>query len=522
MPIVVSLTSAGLFVFLAGFNVWNMLSNRGKSARSSRFWNRAHRMAGYAFIALFVIVGYRMLLRVKGLSDEPPARLVLHMLLAFSLAPVLVVKVMVARYQKAARGLLMALGIGIFTIAFTLVALNVFAHYLRVASAGKAPVGTSIIFIVAVLGAALLGYSSSAKPAKPRPDALAVSLNRTLGQEPSKQDEVILSLARIEPQTHDAKSLRFLLPRGRNLAARPGQFLIFEWIIDERPTTRSYSLCSSPLQTGFIEITPKRIETGCVSRFLNDRAKVGLSVKARGPYGRFYFDESKHERIVLIAAGSGITPMMAMLRYIDDLCIPVDATLIYCVRAQQDALFGNDLAALQERLSRFRYVLALSQPGSDWIGWKGRLRREILEREVEKPLESTFFLCGPPAFMELGRSLLTGMAVEPSRILQESFGGAVAGENHPNANLGSLELQFSRSAVACRVSAEETLLESSEKNGVLIPSGCRQGSCGTCMTRLISGRVKMENEEALNEDLRARGFILPCVSRPLGDITLDA
>jgi ferredoxin-NADP reductase len=219
---------------------------------------------------------------------------------------------------------------------------------------------------------------------------------------------------------------------------------------------------------------------------------------------------------------------MAMLKYIDDRCIPVEATLIYCVRSWQDVFFRSELSQLQTRLRQFHWVPVLSQPSSAWTGWKGRLRRESLEREIQKPLEATFFLCGPPAFMELGRSLLADLGVEPSRILQESFGAAVAGEKRfsgsgdPLTGAGSLEIRFARSAVVFQVSPEETLLESSERNGVLMPSGCRQGSCGTCATKLLRGRVKMENEEALNDEMRSQGYILPCVSRALEDVTLDA
>jgi ferredoxin-NADP reductase len=223
----------------------------------------------------------------------------------------------------------------------------------------------------------------------------------------------------------------------------------------------------------------------------------------------------------LIAGGSGITPMMAMLRYIDDLCIPADATLIYCVRTEEDVFFKGELAALRGRLKAFRYVLVLSRPNSDWNGWKGHLRREILEREVDNISESTIFLCGPPAFMELGRTLLKDMEIESSRILQESFGGAVAGEKH-STYTGPLEIRCARSAATYKISPDETLLESSERNGVLIPYGCRQGVCGTCATKLLSGRVRMETEEALNAELRSQGIILPCVSRPLSDVTLDA
>jgi len=83
-------------------------------------------------------------------------------------------------------------------------------------------------------------------------------------------------------------------------------------------------------------------------------------------------------------------------------------------------------------------------------------------------------------------------------------------------------MKLSRSAVAYKVSAEETVLESLERHGVLIPTGCRHGECGTCTRRLLSGKVQMETEEGLTDALRSRGFILPCVSRPVGDITVDA
>lgn len=374
-----------------------------------------------------------------------------------------------------------------------------------------------------LVGLAVIAYFARGRQLKPKSEIGVSPVHRIGGQEATAAGTVLnLSLVRVEPQTHDAKMLRFVLPREEHLAARPGQFLTFEWMIDGKPVTRSYSICSSPTQRSFVEITAKRVENGCVSVFLNDRARLGHTVRARGPFGRFYFDETKHRRIVLIAAGSGVTPMLAILRYIDDLYLPVEVTLIYCVRTERDVFFQDEFVAMQGRMPKFRFALVLSQPSSEWTGWKGRLRQEILEREAEKPAESCFFLCGPPAFMELARALLKGVRVEPSRILQESFGGAVTRETQGMASAGSLEIRFYRSAAVYRVSPEKTLLETSEKLGVLLPSGCRQGVCGTCVTRLLSGKVKMETEEGLNEQMRSQGFILPCVSRPLSDITLDA
>lgn len=496
---------------------------RGVSARSKKLWCQVHRAAGYAFIALFAIFSYFMFLRMKGWSHELSPRLILHIGLALVMMPLLVVKLIVARHQKTARGLLAALGIGIFATAFTLVALNVSIHFLAFASREKLSAGTSAVFVIAMITSVTIAFFAKRKRPKPESDAEMLPVNKPTGQEPSNRNEpFILTLGRVEAQTCNAKTLRFLLLRGHRLATRPGQFLTFELLVDGKPLTRSYSISSSPTQASFVEITPKRVPNGYVSHFLNDQAKVGLTLKARGPYGKFCFDESQHQRIILIAGGSGITPMISILRYIDDLCIRTNPTLIYCVRTEQDVFFKNEFAALQARLSKFRYVLVLSQPSSEWTGWKGRLRREILEREIEEPLESTFFLCGPGGFMELARTLLKDMGVESSRILQESFRGGVGTVRDSTQGGGVLKVKFVRSALAYSMSADETLLEGSERNGVLIPSGCRKGSCSTCAMKLISGNVRMDPDTALNGELQSQGYILPCVSRPLSDIVLDA
>jgi len=511
---------AVLFVFLAGFNVWNMLANRIAAAQKPKFWNQVHRAAGYAFIALFAILSYFMLLRVKGVPEELSPRVTLHMALALALAPMLFAKVIVARARKGERALLTGLGVAIFVCAFTLVIMNLAAHFLQLASTDKASSRTSETFIVVVLGLAAIGFAKKIRQTQLKSGVPSTELPSGTEQA-SAAEPLQLILARIESQTHDAKTLRFILPSKRQLTTRPGQFLTFEWIIDGKPTVRSYSICSSPAQTGYVEITSKRVDNGCLSSFLNDRVQTGTVVKARGPYGQFYFDENKHKRIVLIAAGSGITPMMAMLRYIDDRCIPVDCVLIYCIRKEEDAFFLKELHRIETRSNRLNIVFVVSQPSSGWRGWSGRLRRQILDLEIEKPLESTFFLCGPPAFMVLARSLLQDLSVDPIQILQESFGGAVGAQPRFGPAAGSLTVRFARSGVVYKTSPEETLLESSEKNGVLIPWGCRQGNCGTCMTKLVSGDVRMQPHEALSDQQRSQGYILPCVSRPLSDVTLD-
>ena len=517
----ISIPLSSLFVFLAGFNVWIMLTGRGPTPRSRKVWTQIHRFCGYIFIALFVIFCYFMLLRIRS-ADELSPRVVVHLSMALILAPLLLVKIVAVRYQKAAWNLALTLGVTIFAVAFALVSINVAVHYLRAVVPHKVPLAVSLRVVAIAVILASVGFFTKSKTTKAGTAVLA-SASPGIGIDARHTPDGAwdLTLGRIETQTHDAKTLRFILGAKQHIAARPGQFLTFDWMIGGKLVKRSYTISSSPTQRNFVEITPKRVETGLVSKFLNDEASIGMVVKARGPYGKFYFDESQHERIVLLAAGSGITPMMAMLRYIDDLCLKVNVTLIYFVRTERDIIFEDQIMDIEKRLRGFRSVLVLSQPDAEWKGWRGRLRREILEREVEHHLDSTYFLCGPPQFMELCRSLLKEMAVEPSKVLLESFGAGVTDAKAVSQATGPLKVRLARSSITYRTSEDDTLLEGCERNGVLIPFGCRQGNCGTCATRLLSGNVHMANQDGLTEQMRAQGFVLPCVSRASSDVSLD-
>jgi ferredoxin-NADP reductase/mono/diheme cytochrome c family protein len=340
----------------------------------------------------------------------------------------------------------------------------------------------------------------------------------------SPSGPLVLRLASITAQTADSKTLRFILPHDRKLNARPGQFLTFSFLFDGEKIIRSYSICSSPARSGYVEITPKRVNQGCASVFLNERASVGMTVEANGAFGRFCFDERKHQNVVLLAAGSGITPMMAMLRYIDDLCLETSVTLLYCVRTSNDIIFHDELEELWARLKNFQYHLLLSQPHTEWPGRRGHISREFVEDAIKEPASSDFFLCGPPAFMEASRGILTGLGVKAERIMQESFGGAVS--KSAQADLVAAEpgvlVEFARSRKTCAIRSGQTLLEAAEEQGIGIPSSCRQGQCGTCKTKLLEGNVRMDAEEGLDPDSRAQGFILTCVGHAEGAVKLDA
>ena len=336
------------------------------------------------------------------------------------------------------------------------------------------------------------------------------------------QRTVLLQLIRIERQTHDCVTLRFRLPEGIEWNTRPGQFMSFTWLLEGKKLVRSYTLSSSPTQCGYVEITPKKVKNGFVSAFLNDRAKIGLTVEAIGPAGQFFFDENTHDTIVLLAAGSGITPMISILRFIDDRCLATDVTLVYTARTERDIIFGAEIDRLKRSLLNFRCIIVLTQPDAGWAGLTGRIGSDLLLDVVKRRREASFFLCGPEAFMNDMSSNLSQLGVDQKRVKRERFSSPGPNPMLVADGLTTGVLEFTRSGTTCEIPSGLTLLEVAEKNGITIPYSCRQGQCGTCVTRLVQGTVRMDGEAGLSEELRKQGYVLPCVSRAQGNVKLEA
>ena len=384
-----------------------------------------------------------------------------------------------------------------------------------------------VILIVTVLFGALVmrrPKRTAARRTISLPETNQASYNSTL----EAPTTFVLQLVRIERQTHDCVSLRFRLPERAKLKAKPGQFLSFSWLLAGEKVIRSYTISSSPTQSGYIEITPKRVKDGFVSAFLHDHAAIGLTVEATGPVGQFCFDERTEKSIVLLAAGSGITPMISILRFLDDRCLETEVTLLYTARTQRDIIFETEIERLKQSLPRFNCFTVLTRPEAGWKGLTGHIRRDLLADMVKRQKEAAFFLCGPEPFMNDTIAALEELGVDRKRIKQERFGApktvqipdsGPAGDSDQEA-IG--EAEFSHSGIRCDIPRHLTILEVAEKNGIAIPYSCRQGQCGTCVTRLIEGAVRMESELGLSDELRAQGYILPCVSRARGDVKLDA
>jgi ferredoxin-NADP reductase len=517
------------FVMLAAANVTVMLeaSRSSRTATTRARLIACHRAGGYFFVALFCVIVYSMSLRLAGtgLTGHLPTHLVLHVVLVLVLIPVLLLKILFARRYKQSHTSLKVLGIVIFVLSFVLVSLPAISELLRSVNPGSLGLrlATGLIVAVCLVQGALV-FRKRKRPATfgestHIPDSPVPATSIT-DREHAK-DPMNLLLTHTEQQTHDTKTLRFQLPKERRLSAKPGQFLTFQWTIDGQRVARSYTISSSPTQEKYVEITPKRMANGCVSVFLNERAQPGLSVEASGPYGRFYFDAALHKSIALIAAGSGITPMISMLRYIDDLKLATPVTLLYCVRTRTDIIFQNELARLGRSHPNFKYEVCLSRPDPTWKGHSGHLTRGVVSQHVIDLDSPTFFLCGPKGFLDNALEILLSLGVNQGRILQESFGESKRSRESRPLQAGPVEtVVFIQSQKVCQVSAGGTLLDLAEQNEVQIPYGCRQGLCGTCATRVLSGAVQMDVDAGLTPEQKNAGYVLPCVSRSDGEGTV--
>jgi len=525
--------AAGIvFVTLAAANVVVMMeaSHPSRNGITRTRLIDVHRAIGYLFVMLLCVVAYRMTQRLAGLgiTSHLPTHLVLHIVLVLALVPLLLLKILIARRYKQSQASLKVLGITIFVVAFLIVSIPVFSEFLRFAGPGSIGLKlvTALIVVVCLVQCALalkktIQTQHSAESSRIR--EIPAPGNPFNNHESTKASPMNLLLASTEQQTHDTKTLRFQLPKERRFCAKPGQFLTFQWMIEGQRVTRSYTISSSSPHAHYVEITPKRAENGCVSVFLNDRAKPGLRVEASGPYGSFYFDEKVHENIILVAAGSGITPMIAMLRYIDTLKLGTPVRLLYCVRTAADIIFRDELARLRKSLSNFNYEVCLSRPDANWTGYNGHITKELVSKHMGDMRIPTFFLCGPQGFMDKTRQILSALGVNQERILQESFGGSKPFTESGARETGPAEtVVFIHSGKFCQVSTGSTLLDLAEQNGVQIPYGCRQGLCGTCATRVLSGTVQMDVEAGLTAEQKNTGYVLPCVSRVQGTVVLDA
>lgn len=325
-------------------------------------------------------------------------------------------------------------------------------------------------------------------------------------------------------ETPDAITLRLEDLAGEPVRFAPGQFFTLVLTVGGEELRRAYSASSPSHDTSGVCLTIKRVVDGRVSGYLNDQLSVGAVLKLLGPSGEFTADpESKH--LVLIAGGSGVTPMRSIVRsLLDAQSTASRITLIHGNRAERDVIFGAEFAGLaRDYPERFRYVPVFSEPPADFSGPRGLLDQAQLAQLLSEVDHSAchFMLCGPEGMLVEARQALKSLGVEGSRIREERF-------TQPHLRQRAVELPSSPQAVSLkllnagqaaeisfRVSPGRTLLEGALAAGAELPYSCTMGGCGRCKVKVTKGKVVMDEPNCLTAEEREQGFVLSCVGRPL-------
>ena len=221
------------------------------------------------------------------------------------------------------------------------------------------------------------------------------------------------------------KTFRIAPEGGVSIAHLPGQFMHISVPIPDgdRPhTRRSFTIASAPTETGLLQITVKRNPAGTVSNFLHQQARVGDGFDLRAPFGRFTFTEGRASRILFIGGGSGVTPLRAILRYICDRRVPVEAVLLDFNRQVDDIIFHREFQDMAAVHTTVRVHFALTDPGPTWQGLAGRIRADLLDQTLKGFEPEIVYLCGPPLMMDVSNQLLLTRGIRPEQIVSESFG----------------------------------------------------------------------------------------------------
>lgn len=335
----------------------------------------------------------------------------------------------------------------------------------------------------------------------------------------------------IVEETHNVKTFRLSGKMPIVFSYRPGQFITLILPINGQQVRRSYSMSSSPSRPYTLDITVKRVQNGLVSNWLCDELKTGDTLKVKDPSGKFSCFYHPSEKLLLIGAGSGITPIMSMLRWVADSGAAVDTRVLASFHSLKDIIFRKELESMAFRSGNIKIGIAVSKVQKNkgkWSGLTGRITKQKLLRYAQDIKERHVYLCGPEDFMECIKAMLKEIKFPLDNLYCESF----ATEHSPlNTDYEQLrkrvaqdakyELNFVKAGKTVPANDDFSLLELAEMNGIEMDYSCRTGHCGECMVKSLAGNIEMSDQAEIDEKDKNNRWVYGCCAYPRSDVLLD-
>jgi ring-1,2-phenylacetyl-CoA epoxidase subunit PaaE len=332
-------------------------------------------------------------------------------------------------------------------------------------------------------------------------------------------------------ETADAVSVAFEVPADlkQEFKYKQGQYLTLKFNIKGEEVRRSYSICSSPVEENELRVAIKKVKEGRVSSFINDNTKVGDVIEVMTPMGNFFteMNSSNKKNYVLFAGGSGITPMLSILKTVIKSEPNSRIILLYGNNDESSIIFHKQIEHLaianSDRLN-IVHVLNSAPPGHPEL-LKGMMTKdkniELIKNYVDTSADNEYFICGPGPMMENVVAALKELKINESQIHIEYFTAPVNAEDIKpsiNATTGaSAKIIIDGDEHVVALEDNETILEAALRIGLDAPFACQGGSCCTCRALLQDGKVEMAVNYALSASEVKQGFILTCQSRPTTD-----
>lgn len=342
-----------------------------------------------------------------------------------------------------------------------------------------------------------------------------------------------LKVVALDKPIEDATTITFDVPNylKETFQYHPGQHLIIKFHINGEEVRRSYSLNSCPFNNEPLQVTVKRVKGGLVSNFVNNKLNVGDELEVMSPQGRFYGDikEDAYKTYFLFAAGSGITPIISILKSVLIASPNSVVNLFYGNTNQDTIIFKNELQELQDQYpKRLQIVHTLSNPNvwstwKQWNGRKGKIDNEAVEWFISNypPIaQSTeYYICGPGAMNVSVRNTLIGMQIPKQLIHIEQFGGSKEDLNSKIIAIDNAELTTSLNGEKYHLNVPKgkTILQVLKESKVDPPFSCESGVCGTCIAKVIKGKVEMKSCMALEDHEIDNGLVLTCQAMPTSE-----